>query len=326
MRKIIALTAAALLTASLAGCAPTNPADAQFAGITPTCDSFTSGAAADNIKVDTDMSKVPTVDFATPLTADEIQTKIVVEGDGPKFTGNELVDLEYVGVNGGTGKVFQSSKFDGTDFASQFMAAGGTPDFCHALSGVREGSRVAILFPAAQAHAGQGVADLGIGTDESIVFVFDLLKVFLPRAVGDDKGNGVGFPAVVRDPKTGQPGLTTTGGTAPTEFKVHTLIKGRGDVVKKGQIVTLHYSGFLYESGNVFDSSWDKGQPTQFALADGQLIPGFIKALEGQTVGSQVIAIVPPSDGYGNQEQGSIPANSTLIFVVDILGTNNKTN
>lgn len=48
---------------------------------------------------------------------------------------------------------------------------------------------------------------------------------------------------------------------------------------------------------------------------------GFKKALEGQKVGSQVLAVIPPAEGYGAQAQSGIPANSTLVFVIDILGT-----
>lgn len=323
MQKFIALAITAALAVSLTGCATSNPADKIFDGVVPACESFTSGENADQIQVDSDMAKVPTVTFPTPITSEVIETKVVVEGTGPKFTGNELVDMEFVGVNGGTGDVFQSSKFDGTDFASQYLKAGDTPDFCSALSGVREGSRVAILFPAALAHGGQGVPDLGVSPTDSIVFVFDLLKVFLPRATGEAQASaGEGFPALVLDPKTGQPGITPSKSAAPTEFKLHTTIKGRGEPVKLGQVVTVHYTGFIWETGEVFDSSWESGKPTQFQLADGQLIAGFIKAIEGQTVGSQVITVLPPSEGYGDAAQGSIPANSTLIFVIDILGAN----
>ncbi len=323
MRKFIALAAAAALAVSLTGCTSANPADKVFEGVTAACKTFTTGENADQIQVGTDMTKVPEVSFPTPITSDAIETKVVVEGTGPKFTGNELVDMEFVGVNGGTGKVFQASKFDGTDFASQYLKAGDTPDFCSALSGVREGSRVAILFPAALAHAGQGVADLGVSATDSIVFVFDILKVFLPHATGDSqKPAGEGFPALVLDPKTGQPGITPSKSAPPTEFKLHTTIKGRGEAVKLGEVVTVHYTGYIWETGEVFDSSWEGGKPAQFQLAEGQLIPGFIKAIEGQTIGSQVITVLPPSEGYGNVEQGSIPANSTLIFVIDILGTN----
>lgn len=323
MRKFIALAVTATLAVSLSGCASTSPADKVFEGVVPACESFTTGPNAEQIQVDSDMSKIPEVTFATPITAEVIETKIVVEGTGPKFTGNELVDMEFVGVNGGTGEVFQSSKFDGSDFASQYLKAGETPDFCSALSGIREGSRVAILFPPALAHGGQGVPDLGVGATDSIVFVFDLLKVFLPRAIGEAQGSaGEGFPALVLDPKTGQPGITPSKSAAPTEFKLHTTIKGRGEIVKLGEIVTVHYTGYIWETGEVFDSSWEGGKPTQFQLAEGQLISGFIKAIEGQTVGSQVITVLTPADGYGDAAQGSIPANSTLIFVIDILGAN----
>jgi FKBP-type peptidyl-prolyl cis-trans isomerase len=323
LRKFIALAVSAALAVSLSGCAAANPADKVFEGVVPACEAFTTGENADQIQVDTDMSKVPNVTFPTPITSEVIETKVIVEGKGPKFTGNELVDMEFVGLNGGTGEVFQASKFDGTDFASQYLQAGETPDFCSALSGVRQGSRVAILFPAALGHGGQGVPDLGVGANDSIIFVFDLLKVFLPRATGEAQASaGEGFPALVLDPKTGQPGITPSKSAAPTEFKLHTTIKGRGEPVKLGEVVTVHYTGYVWETGEVFDSSWESGKPTQFQLAEGQLIKGFIKAIEGQTVGSQVITVLPPSEGYGDAAQGSIPANSTLIFVIDILGTN----
>jgi peptidylprolyl isomerase len=82
----------------------------------------------------------------------------------------------------------------------------------------------------------------------------------------------------------------------------------------------VHYSGFLWNEGTQFDSSWENGQPAEFEVAEGSLISGFVKALVGQKVGSQVVAIIPPSEGYGDQGNDSIPANSTLVFVVDILG------
>ena len=89
-----------------------------------------------------------------------------------------------------------------------------------------------------------------------------------------------------------------------------------------GQTVTLHYSGFLWDGKTQFDSSWEKGQPVQFKLEEGGLINGFLKAVVGQKIGSQVVAVIPPADGYGSTDQGSIPANSTLVFVIDILGAN----
>jgi peptidylprolyl isomerase len=106
-------------------------------------------------------------------------------------------------------------------------------------------------------------------------------------------------------------------------LKVAQLVKGAGEPVKDGDMVTMHYSGFIWADGSKFDSSWDRGEPAQFAVP-GQLIKGFGTGVVGQTVGSRVILVIPPSLGYGSEATGSIPADSTLIFVVDILGTSSN--
>ncbi|MFM6971980.1 MAG: FKBP-type peptidyl-prolyl cis-trans isomerase, partial [Rhodoluna sp.] len=199
-------------------------------------------------------------------------------------------------------------------------AAGGYPDFCHGLSGVKEGSRVAMLFPASLSHNSKASQDGTLAADDSIVYVLDLIKVYPNKASGAEQAAQDGFPVVVRA-ADGTPGLTQLKSAAPTEFKLATLIKGNGAVVKENQKVTVQYSGFVW-GGDKFDSSWDRQAPSQFQLSKGSVIDGFVKAIAGQTIGSQVIAVIPPAEGYGSQEQSGIPANSTLIFVIDILGAN----
>lgn len=141
----------------------------------------------------------------------------------------------------------------------------------------------------------------------------------MTKATGAAQEPQDGYPAVALD-ANGAPSITPISGSAPAEFGVSTLIKGEGQVVGSTDIVTVHYSGWLWD-GTPFDSSWTRGEPAQFSLE--QVVPGFTKAIAGQTVGSQVVAILPPADGYGAQEVGGIPANSTLIFVVDILAAAN---
>jgi peptidylprolyl isomerase len=117
---------------------------------------------------------------------------------------------------------------------------------------------------------------------------------------------------------------------APKEFKRSTLITGKGDAIKIGDSITLHYTGWVWteDIGDPFDSSWlqsdaqTPASPATFTLAEANLISGFVKALEGITVGSQVIAIMPPDVAYGEAGQGPIPGNATLIFVIDVLGIN----
>lgn len=89
--------------------------------------------------------------------------------------------------------------------------------------------------------------------------------------------------------------------------------------MQAGGSVTVHYTGVLWSDGTVFDSSWSRKSPATFSLNG--VVPGFAQALEGQTVGSQIVAIIPPELGYGDQDNGTIPSGSTLVFVIDILGT-----
>jgi peptidylprolyl isomerase len=322
LRKLIAIFTAATLSLGLGACA--SGSNEQFAGITSTCDALTGGSNVDKIKVEGGYGTVPVAEFETPLTSDKIESKILNEGSGPAFTGDQFIELDFMAINGATGESLQATKFDGTDSVSQSIVSGAYPDFCHALSGAKQGSRIAILFPAKFAHESQGNPESGIGKDDSVVYVIDIRRVYLPYAVGAAQPAESGYPSVVRA-ANGTPGITQLKTDAPKEFKVSTLIKGSGEAIAQGDKVTIHYSGFVW-GGEKFDSSWDNGQPAQFQLSQGQLIEGFIKALDGQTVGSQVIAVIPPAEGYGDQAQGSIPANSTLIFVIDVLGTTKPTN
>ena len=93
---------------------------------------------------------------------------------------------------------------------------------------------------------------------------------------------------------------------------------GTGAVAQAGDVITVDYTGKL-QNGTVFDTSIGK-TPIQFTLGVGQVIPGWDEGLQGMKVGGKRLLIIPPSLGYGSQANGPIPANSTLIFEVDLLG------
>ena len=80
----------------------------------------------------------------------------------------------------------------------------------------------------------------------------------------------------------------------------------------------MQYSGWLFD-GTPFDSSWVNGAPFTTQIGTGSVIQGWDQGIIGQTVGSQVLLVIPPDLAYGDTERGTIPASSTLIFVVDIL-------
>lgn len=276
----------------------------------------------ESISVTGSLGEQPVVSFPSPLSAESIQSRVVIDGQGPVFTGRNLVEFEFAGYNGGTGELIQQSSFDGTQVQTGAFGPGEIPNFCEALAGAKEGSRIVAIIPPDQAHSGEGVPTLGIGVADSFIFVIDLKRIFLEKATGDSVAPEAGMPTVVTTPE-GLPGVTIPKTPAPTELRIAQLIRGSGDVVEEGQLVTLHYSGFLWDSSEKFDSSWDAGQAVQFQMQDGALIEGFLSGVVGQTVGSQVLAVIPPALGYGDAGAGSIPPGATLVFVIDILGTNN---
>lgn len=326
MRKILSVLAAGAALTMLTGCsmfqAPTLESD--YASNKASCEHYSSNAGDDasKLKLTESASGAPKITVSAPITGDTVTTSILVEGDGIEVKGDQLTDMEYIGMNGTTGEVFQASKWDGTDAISQYLkpaAEGVLMDFCHALSGAKEGSTVGVVIPAKIAHNGEGIADLKVAATDAIVFVFKLTKVYLGRATGAEQPLQSGFPSIVRA-SNGRPGISMLNTDAPTEQKTAVLIKGHGAELAKGDKITVHYTGAVWNSKVTFDSSWDNGQPAQFQLQDGALIAGFIDGLVGQTVGSQIITVIPPDKGYGNQDQSSIPAGSTLVFVIDILG------
>jgi peptidylprolyl isomerase len=302
-----------VLTASLTSCA----AAENYA-----CSALETGAQVESVSVTGSLEEQPVVSFPSPLTAESVQSRVVIAGEGPVFTGRNLVEFEFAGYNGGNGQLIQQSSFDGTQVQTGSFGPGEVPNFCEALAGVKEGSRIVAIIPADQAHGGEGVPSLGVGPADSFIFVIDLKRVFLEKATGDSVAPEAGLPTVVTTPD-GIPGVAIPKTPAPTELRVAQIIRGTGDVVEQGQLVTLHYSGFLWDNSEKFDSSWDSGEAVQFKMQDGELIQGFLSAVVGQPVGSQVLAVIPPALGYGDAGAGSIPPGATLVFVIDILGTTN---
>jgi peptidylprolyl isomerase len=119
-----------------------------------------------------------------------------------------------------------------------------------------------------------------------------------------------------------EPKVTSKGTADPTALEYKDLVVGSGKAATSSSTVTVQYTGVLYKKGTQFDSSWSRGQPAQFSLA--QVVPGFTQGIGGNgkippmKAGGRRIMILPAALGYGAQANGSIPANSTLVFVVDL--------
>ena len=103
-----------------------------------------------------------------------------------------------------------------------------------------------------------------------------------------------------------------------SELKIEDTLVGDGAEVKTGDTVRIHYHGTL-EDGTVFDSSVDRGEPFEAQIGVGMLIAGWDQGIPGMKVGGKRRLTIPPELGYGNRAIGKIPANSTLIFDVELL-------
>lgn len=104
-----------------------------------------------------------------------------------------------------------------------------------------------------------------------------------------------------------------------TKFKIEDIVAGNGKEATSGDYITIHYLGTL-EDGQKFDSSYDRSEPFKTRIGVGEVIEGWDMGVTGMKVGGKRKLIIPPQLAYGDNEIGIIPANSTLIFEVELLG------
>lgn len=312
MRKISALLAVALVLPVLAACT-SNPA----AG----CDApFPSGDASSVVTAKGDVGAEPEVNFPTPLIAKKTEVSTLIPGNGDPIASGQPVLVEIVIVNGRTGEVIQKSGFSGENSGVLLTVGSETlPPVTEALECSTVGSRIVVAGTAEETHGGQAMADSDIEADDSFIFVVDVLDAYKAKADGATKTGNNGDPTVVLAPD-GTPGITIPKSDPPTELVTSVLKQGDGATVKEGDYAVVHYTGVLWSDNEVFDSTWKKGSAAVFQLSKGAVVDGFVEGLVGQKVGSQVLLVVPPALGYGDQGSETIPAGSTLVFVVDILG------
>jgi peptidylprolyl isomerase len=121
----------------------------------------------------------------------------------------------------------------------------------------------------------------------------------------------------------GAPGVTSTSKTDPKGLEYKDLVVGKGAPATSTSSVTVQYVGVVYKTGKEFDASWTRGMPATFSL-NGGVIQGFqfgiggTKGVPPMKVGGRRVIIVPSALGYGSQSVGGIPANSSLVFVIDL--------
>ena len=109
-------------------------------------------------------------------------------------------------------------------------------------------------------------------------------------------------------------------GDAPADLVIEEVWEGDGAEAKPGNVVSTHYVGVAYSTGEEFDASWTRGDPLRFKLGSGQVIAGWDQGVQGMKVGGRRQLVIPPHLGYGDRGAGGvIKPGETLIFVVDLV-------
>ena len=310
LRRFPALTAAALAAAlALTACG-----DAKD----------TQGSVLDKITVTGGSdTTAPTVTvLPKPLTVTETTTKVVKAGTGAQVKGTEIVSLKYVLLNGKDSSVLDSN-FGKQNLGLNLGASDLLPGLKKGLLNQKIGSRVLVAMPPKDAFGTQGNADIKVGANDTVVFLMDVLSATTPLATAEGKevAPAKGLPTVKVE--TGKPATITIpkGAKPPTKTVGQSLIEGSGAKVAAGQTIRVTYTGALWKDGSIFDSSANSADKYfETVIGKQQVIKAWDAQLVGKPVGSRVLMVVPPADGYG--AAGSPPkikGTDTLVFVVDIL-------
>jgi peptidylprolyl isomerase len=321
MRRAAALVITPLLAAlAVVGCgsaSSSSPSSSASGSASAGGDSYTSVTATGTF------GTAPTVTIPAQAGTGPLYTKTVIQGSGTTLTNADSLIGNFVlyDWSGKTHKLIGSTYSNKvpTLFAGQLL-----PGLQKALIGQKVGSRVLAVIPPADAFGSAGNSNIGVKPTDTVVFVIDMLKSVGNTAgvSGKQTSNGGGSLPTVTPGVAGKgPTITIPKTAAPTTLQVKTLVKGTGAVVKTGQYVTIQYTGVNWRTGRTFDSSWSRSQPWATVIGVGRVIKGWDTGLVGQTVGSRLLLVIPPADGYGKtgQSQAGIKGTDTLVFVVDIL-------
>lgn len=312
MRRVpVLLVTAGLVITALSGCSSSAQAD---------CD-IPSGAASNLVSASGKFGGQLKVSFPTPLTTKKAEQSFLKQGKGALLTGGQVIQVSSAIFDGKSGIPQKGAP----PFVVVPKETSGPAGLGDAFRCAKVGSRLAVVLPPVVDPNTPDPNAPKKAPPPPIVAVFDIESALPAKANGTPQPGQSGFPTVVLAPN-GQPGIKVPGIPAPNKVKIATLKKGHGTAVKKGDQVIVNYTGVLWKDNTVFGSSWNDGSPVAvFAgkrgAQQGPLVPGAADALAGVTIGSQIIVIVPPKEGYGKQGSGAVPADATLAYVIDVLGT-----
>jgi FKBP-type peptidyl-prolyl cis-trans isomerase len=319
MRRFQALIAfpllACLVLVLVAACGSSSKSSAPAS-------SASAGASAD-VTATGAFGQAPKVTIPKAKAGTKLEVKTLIQGTGTTLTKSDALAANFV-LYFWTGT---KSSLEANTYTSNPTVIGGQmlPGLETALVGKKVGSRVLAVIPPADGYGSSGDSELGITGSTTLVFVIDVIKSYsdTASASGSHVSSGGGDLPTVSAKAGSAPTVKIPANSPPGNLVTTTLIKGTGPEVTKGEYVVAQYVGYIWRTKKSFGSSWSTGSPFGFVIgaSPDQVIPGWNQGLEGQTVGSRVMLVIPPKDGYGKsgESEAGIKGTDTLVFVVDII-------
>ncbi len=307
MRRIGAAVLLPLLFAlALVGCGSSAPAN-------PNTSVTASGG----------FGSAPKVQIPAQKAASNLFVKTEIQGKGQALSKSEAFLSNYVVYiwDGKTHKLALSTYTT----VPQVLSGTLLPGLQTALEGKKMGSRVLAVLPPKYGYGSSGNSQVGVTGKDTLVFVVDMIKDYASTASasGTQVSSGGGALPTVTATQGKAPTVKVPTSSPPSSLVVKTLIKGNGPPIASGQYVVTQYVGLNWRTRAVFDSSWSRGAPLGFKIdaSPEQIIPGWDKGLTGVPVGSRIMLVIPPKEGYGSagNSQVGIKGTDTLVFVVDVL-------
>lgn len=252
---------------------------------------------------------------AVPACKKSVDKDIVTTASGLKYlditpgTGNEAkagdeVDVHYTGWLE-NGSKFDSSLDRGQPIHLRLGSHQVIPGWEEGLTGMKEGGKRRLIIPPNLAYGPNGRPPV-IPPNATLTFEVELVKAETPPPAP---------PAITRTSWQ----LLQQQAVAEQGLQITDIKEGKGDVALPGHMVEVHYTGTL-EDGAKFDSSLDRDQPFKFPLGGSRVIRGWDLGVPGMKVGGKRKLVIPAALGYGGMARPNIPANSTLIFEIELLG------
>lgn len=307
VRRLLAILIPGLLLLTACGGSPAAPE--------PTSQSAGETAKLDSLKLtDNGDKKAPGVEFTKPLDVKEPTVKVVTEGGGARLKANQVADISILAVSGKDGSTLEDTfAKDPEPLELNDALKTGNAVIYNAFVGAKIGSQLALAVP------GKAASEGAEASPTQLLVVKVLSAKDAPKALSQEETDKLDkdgkLPKVTFDDK-GVPSVEIPKTDAPADLSVKVLSEGTGDKVAASDTIEANYTGWRWEDGKKFDSSYDKGQTATFPLTG--VIKGWTLGLTDQKVGSKVLLTIPADLAYGNNAEAQQKPSGPLVFVVEI--------